>query len=62
MLKAAAGAREGQVGQGQSWSSLTSIPRVGLPEEIASLVAWLLCDSSQYISGTVQQIDGGWYC
>ncbi|KAF2019821.1 NAD(P)-binding protein [Aaosphaeria arxii CBS 175.79] len=35
------------------------IPRKGQPEEVAALIAWLLCDGSQYITGTVQIIDGG---
>jgi len=30
------------------------IKRKGLGEEVAALVAWLLCDSSSYITGTVQ--------
>ncbi|KAK7192094.1 hypothetical protein DPSP01_003952 [Paraphaeosphaeria sporulosa] len=35
------------------------IPRKGRPEEVAALICWLLCDGSQYITGTVQIIDGG---
>jgi len=35
------------------------IKRKGHPEEVASLIAWLLCDGSPYITGTVQIIDGG---
>ncbi|KAF2677473.1 NAD(P)-binding protein [Lentithecium fluviatile CBS 122367] len=35
------------------------IPRKGRPEEVAALIVWLLCDASQYITGTVQIIDGG---
>ncbi|KAF2660286.1 NAD(P)-binding protein [Lophiostoma macrostomum CBS 122681] len=35
------------------------IPRKGRPEEVAALIVWLLCDGSQYITGTVQIIDGG---
>jgi len=29
------------------------IQRKGQPEEVGALVAWLLCDASQYITGTV---------
>ncbi|CAK7203906.1 hypothetical protein SEUCBS139899_006656 [Sporothrix eucalyptigena] len=38
------------------------IKRLGKPEEVAALCAWLLCDWSQYITGTVQVIDGGYTC
>ncbi|KAF2801813.1 NAD(P)-binding protein [Mytilinidion resinicola] len=47
-------------GEGMPW--VQQIKREGKPSEIASLICWLLCDESQYISGTVQQIDGGWVC
>jgi len=45
-------------------SKVTQIPlgREGEPEEVAELLAWLLCDASSYISGTIQRIDGGWAC
>ena len=33
--------------------------REGNPEEVAELIAWLLSDSSSYITGTVQVVDGG---
>jgi NAD(P)-dependent dehydrogenase (short-subunit alcohol dehydrogenase family) len=29
------------------------IGRLGLPEEVASLMCWLLCDESRYIAGAV---------
>jgi NAD(P)-dependent dehydrogenase (short-subunit alcohol dehydrogenase family) len=38
------------------------IKRVGRAEEVAALIAWLLCPMSTYITGTVQTIDGGWTC
>ncbi|KAF2827922.1 3-oxoacyl-reductase [Ophiobolus disseminans] len=38
------------------------IKRRGTPAEVGALIAWLLCDDSQYITGTVQIIDGGWVC
>jgi NAD(P)-dependent dehydrogenase (short-subunit alcohol dehydrogenase family) len=40
----------------------SAIKRTGLPEEVGALIAWLLCDQSAYITGTVQVIDGGWIC
>lgn len=36
--------------------------RRGTPQEVGQLIAWLLCDDTQYITGTVQIIDGGWVC
>lgn len=37
-----------------------SIKRKGKPEEVASLIAFLLGDESQYITGSVYSVDGGW--
>jgi NAD(P)-dependent dehydrogenase (short-subunit alcohol dehydrogenase family) len=36
--------------------------RRGTPLEVACLIGWLLSDDTQYITGTVQVIDGGWLC
>jgi NAD(P)-dependent dehydrogenase (short-subunit alcohol dehydrogenase family) len=36
--------------------------REGRADEVAELIAWLLCDGSSYMTGTVQSIDGGWAC
>lgn len=47
-------------GEGMPW--VQHIKREGQPSEVAALICWLLCDESQYISGTVQQIDGAWVC
>jgi NAD(P)-dependent dehydrogenase (short-subunit alcohol dehydrogenase family) len=38
------------------------IQRRGTPLEVGCLIAWLLSDDTQYITGTVQVIDGGWLC
>lgn len=35
------------------------IPRIGLPEEVAALVAFLASDESQFISAATYTIDGG---
>jgi NAD(P)-dependent dehydrogenase (short-subunit alcohol dehydrogenase family) len=33
--------------------------RIGRPQEVASLVTFLLGDDAAYITGTIQVIDGG---
>lgn len=38
------------------------IKRKGEASEVAELIAWLLSDSTKYISGTVELIDGCWVC
>jgi len=48
--------------RGKEMPQVQHIMRDGRADEVASLVAWLVCDESQYISGTVQQIDGAWVC
>ena len=42
---------------------LSNIPmrRVGEPEEVASLVAFLASDEASYISGQCVRITGGWF-
>lgn len=41
---------------------LSSIPygRVGKPEDIASVVSFLCSDESEYITGQILAVDGGW--
>lgn len=39
-----------------------SLRRIGRPEEVAKLVAFLLSHESSYISGASVGIDGGWNC
>lgn len=48
--------------QGYPVDRIQQIKRDGRADEIASLCCWLLCDESQFITGSVQTIDGGWCC
>ncbi len=34
--------------------------RIGMPEEIAGVVAFLAADASSYLNGTTVSVDGGW--
>jgi NAD(P)-dependent dehydrogenase (short-subunit alcohol dehydrogenase family) len=49
------------MGEG-SEASRTAISRQGTPEEVASLIAFLLSDESKFITGATYSIDGGWFC
>ncbi|MEW1834873.1 SDR family oxidoreductase [Microbacterium sp. NPDC079995] len=42
------------------WLRRTPMQRVGTPEEIASLVAFLASDAASYMTGSVVLIDGGY--
>lgn len=35
-------------------------PRIGQPEEIASVALFLACDESSFVNGAVIPVDGGW--
>ncbi|EXK26217.1 hypothetical protein FOMG_17187 [Fusarium oxysporum f. sp. melonis 26406] len=39
-----------------------AMKRLGRPEEVAKLIAFLLSDDSSFISGATYSIDGGWFC
>ena len=41
---------------------LHNVPRLGLPEDIASLALFLASDESAYINGTLMRADGGMSC
>lgn len=40
----------------------TPIKRIGRPEEVASLISFLLSDDAGFITGATYSIDGGWAC
>ena len=50
--------RESRPGGGAS----VPLGRVGQPEEVAHLIAFLLSDESSFITGNCISIDGGWNC
>lgn len=39
-----------------------AMQRLGKPEEVASLIEWLLSDGSTYVTGATMGVDGGWHC
>lgn len=43
----------------QALDHAQTIPRVGRPEDIASMVLYLASDESQWVTGTAMIIDGG---
>ena len=47
---------------GEPIAMIQQIKRDGRSDEIASLVCWLLCDESSYITGQVHNICGGYIC
>ena len=45
----------------EGWISRTPVGRLGKPEDIAAMVAFLASDESEYISGAIISVDGGSY-
>jgi 3-oxoacyl-[acyl-carrier protein] reductase len=43
----------------KNWEKNTSLKRIGNPEEIASMIAFLSSDSSSYVTGQNISVDGG---
>lgn len=43
------------------WKNLIPMGRLGTCEEVADIVAFLVSDNASYITGTVIDVNGGWY-
>ena len=43
-----------------TWRSMTPMPKVGTPEDIGALTAFLASDAAASITGTALPVDGGW--
>ena len=46
----------------KDYGNIVALGRTAHPSEVAALIDWLLSDGSSYITGSAQQIDGGWIC
>ena len=44
----------------QAFVEMTPMKRLGQPQEIASVVAWLLSDEASFATGAAFSVDGGW--
>jgi 3-oxoacyl-[acyl-carrier protein] reductase len=43
----------------QQYASLTTIGRIGKPEDVANVIAFFSSDESEYMTGTYAPVDGG---
>ncbi len=41
------------------WGNVIPIGRVGKPEEVADVIAWLCSDAASYVTGAIIPVDGG---
>lgn len=44
-----------------AWARRTPVPRLGQPSDITSIVAWLAGDGSEWMTGQVLTMDGGYF-
>ena len=48
-----------EAGGAVSGDGMSPIDRMGTPDEVAKLIAFLLCEDSSFTTGAVYTIDGG---
>jgi NAD(P)-dependent dehydrogenase (short-subunit alcohol dehydrogenase family) len=62
MLKAAMADSDSAETAREGGGSSVPLGRMGKPEEVAFLIAFLLSDEASFITGACYSIDGGWNC
>ncbi len=41
---------------------ITTLTRLGQPEDVANAILYLASDEASFVSGAVVSVDGGWSC